>query len=147
RWREEAAVGQGGLAKRNPPARPARRNTLRCCALLARPARRNTLRCCALRSTHKSTLRPASRGRARLRSIPTSGERRNAARIPPFLGGQVARLADGPRRLGGSFFCLFIFQIPMRWRRRTDYTSNKNRGILPRASTPPLAGGHPGAPI
>jgi len=34
---------------------------------------------------HRSTLRPASRGRVRSRSAPASGERRNAARMPPCL--------------------------------------------------------------
>ncbi len=38
----------------------------------------------------QSTLPLASSERARLRSAPTSGERRNAARMPPFLGGSLA---------------------------------------------------------
>src|ERR1035437_1364128 len=36
---------------------------------------------------HRLTLRPSIRGRARLRSAPTKGERRSAARMPPFLAG------------------------------------------------------------
>src|SRR6266404_3693073 len=36
---------------------------------------------------HRSTLRPVSCERVRSRSAPTSGERRNAARMPPFFGG------------------------------------------------------------
>ena len=41
-------------------------------------------------ASHSSTLRPASRDRVRSRSASTSGERRNAARIPPLLGGSPA---------------------------------------------------------
>src|SRR3954453_10949525 len=38
----------------------------------------------------RSTLRPASRDRVGSRSQPTSGERRSAARMPPFRGGSSA---------------------------------------------------------
>ncbi len=39
-----------------------------------------------LRISTSATLRPASKGRGGTTSAPTSGERRNARRIPPFLG-------------------------------------------------------------
>src|ERR1035437_1099457 len=38
-------------------------------------------------AAHRSTLRPATTGRVRVRSAPTRGYRRNALRMPPFLRG------------------------------------------------------------
>jgi hypothetical protein len=56
-------------------------------------------------------LRPASRERVRSRPAPTRGERRNAARMPPFFGGspvapdRVPRLVGRLRRFRSTRFC------------------------------------------
>jgi hypothetical protein len=47
-------------------------------------------------AAHRSTSRPGVRARVTSRSAPTSGERRRAANIPPFFGGQT----DEPGPIG-----------------------------------------------
>ena len=51
-------------------------------------------------TAHSSTLRPGSNRRTGAISAPTSGERRSASRMPPFLGGspEIAWLTTALRR-------------------------------------------------
>jgi len=56
-------------------------------------------------ASHRLTFRPAIRGRTRLRSAPTKGERRSAARMPPFCPDwrqPARRRRESPVLLGNS---------------------------------------------